>query len=62
MVTRLRRSPRAATPAITRNRPDGSGVRSNTPTGEKDMKYGIAWLLGVPISILVVVYLVSHIF
>ena len=23
-------------------------------------KYGIAWLLGVPVSVLVVIYLVSH--
>jgi hypothetical protein len=26
----------------------------------KIMRYGIAWLLGVPVSVLVVWYLVSH--
>ena len=32
-------------------------------TKEKDiMKYGIAWLLGVPASLLVVWYVVSHLF
>jgi hypothetical protein len=32
-------------------------------TKEKDiMKYGIAWLLGVPASLLVVWYVVSHVF
>jgi len=30
-------------------------------TGRYDMKYAIAWLLGVPISVLVVIYLVVHI-
>ena len=25
------------------------------------LKYGVAWLLGVPISVLVVIYLVSHV-
>jgi len=24
------------------------------------MKYGVAWLLGVPISVLAIVYLVTH--
>ncbi len=24
------------------------------------MKYGLAWLLGVPLSALIVIYLVSH--
>jgi hypothetical protein len=26
----------------------------------KIMKYGIAWLLGVPVSVLVIIYLVTH--
>jgi len=28
--------------------------------GDDTMKYGLAWLLGIPIPILAVVYLVSH--
>jgi hypothetical protein len=29
-------------------------------TKDPPMKYGLAWLLGIPIPILAVVYLVSH--
>jgi hypothetical protein len=38
-------------------------VRSSDPSlhaKEIRMKYGLAWLVGIPIPILVVVYLVSH--
>lgn len=38
------------------------GERANhrSPTKDTLMKYGLAWLLGIPIPILAVVYLVSH--
>jgi hypothetical protein len=29
-------------------------------TENKTMKYGLAWLLGIPIPILAAVYLISH--
>jgi hypothetical protein len=39
------------------------GERTNRSQNENRrliMKYGLAWLLGIPIPILAVVYLVSH--
>jgi hypothetical protein len=38
----------------------GSSDSSLPYTKDTPMKYGLAWLLGIPIPILAVVYLVSH--
>ena len=35
--------------------------RNSIKFGGKEMKYGIAWLLGVPVSILVIWFVLSHI-
>jgi hypothetical protein len=32
----------------------------SAPSKENIMKYGLAWLLGIPIPILAAVYLISH--
>jgi hypothetical protein len=36
---------------------EGSG---DLTTGGRTMRYGIAWLLGVPVSVLVIWYVLSH--
>jgi hypothetical protein len=38
-------------------------MRLAVPSGRRHnrMKYGIAWLLGVPVSVLLVIYLITHI-
>ncbi|SIT36817.1 conserved hypothetical protein [Paraburkholderia piptadeniae] len=43
-------------PSAVSRRPPGLGSR----TGRKEMAYLIGWLLGVPLIVLVILYLVFH--
>jgi hypothetical protein len=36
-------------------------MRQSEKMGGKPMGYGIAWLLGVPVSVLLIWYVVTHI-
>lgn len=37
-----------------------SPALSNTTTLENTMKYGLLWLLGIPVPILIIAYLIWH--
>jgi len=43
------------------NECDRSSYEDNQKEEVEPMKYGIAWLLGVPVSVLVVWWLIAHV-